>query len=64
MLIVTETEQAKVARGSERPKDFLPSLADHEAMLSGNAVPTFFPVIAEINVEECPQEATVFAKQA
>jgi hypothetical protein len=50
--------------GSERLRDYLPGLADHEAMLWGIAVPTPFPVIAEIKVEEYPQKATVFAKQA
>lgn len=33
-------------------------------MLWGIAVPTPFPVIAEIKVEEYLQKATVFAKQA
>ena len=50
--------------GSERLREYLPGLADHEAMLWGIAVPTPFPVIAEIKVEEYPQKATVFAKQA
>jgi len=50
--------------GSERLRDYLPGLADHEAMLWGIAVPTPFPVIAEIEVEEYPQKAAVFAKQA
>lgn len=50
--------------GSERLRDYLPGLADHEAMLWGIAVPTPFPVIAEIKVNEYPQKATVFAKQA
>jgi hypothetical protein len=50
--------------GSERLRDYLPGLADHEAMLWGIAVPTPFPVIVEIKVEEYPQKATVFAKQA
>jgi len=50
--------------GSERLRDYLPGLADHEAMLWGIAIPTPFPVIAEIKVEEYPQKATVFAKQA
>jgi hypothetical protein len=50
--------------GSERLKDYLPGLADHEAMLWGIAVPTPFPVIAEIEVEEYPQKAVAFAKGA
>ncbi|MDH5769863.1 MAG: ATP-binding protein [Candidatus Bathyarchaeota archaeon] len=50
--------------GSERLRDYLPGLADHEAMLWGIAVPTPFPVIAEIKVSEYPQKAAVFAKQA
>ena len=50
--------------GSERLRDYLPGLADHEAMLWGIAIPTPFPVIAEIKVDEYPRKATVFAKQA
>jgi len=50
--------------GSERLKDYLPGLADHEAILWGIAVPTPFPVIAEIEVEEYPQKAVAFAKSA
>jgi hypothetical protein len=50
--------------GSERLRDYLPGLADHEAMLWGIAIPTPFPVIAEIRVDEYPRKATVFAKQA
>ncbi len=50
--------------GSERLRDYLPGLADHEAMLWGIGVPTPFPVIAEIKVSDYPQKATVFAKQA
>ncbi|KYH41463.1 MAG: HerA helicase [Candidatus Bathyarchaeota archaeon B63] len=50
--------------GSERLRDYLPGLADHEAMLWGLAVPTPFPVIAEIEVEEYPQKAVAFAKTA
>jgi len=50
--------------GSERLRDYLPGLADHEAMLWGIAVPTPFPVIAEVEVEEYPQKAIAFAKSA
>lgn len=50
--------------GSERLRDYLPGLADHEAMLWGIAIPTPFPVIAEIKVDEYTRKATVFAKQA
>jgi len=50
--------------GSERLRDYLPGLADHEAMLWGLAVPTPFPVIAEIDIEEYPQKAVAFAKSA
>jgi hypothetical protein len=50
--------------GSERLRDYLPGLADHEAMLWGIAVPTPFPVIAEIEVEEYPRKAVAFAKSA
>ena len=50
--------------GSERLRDYLPGLADHEAMLWGLAVPTPFPVIAEIEVDEYPQKAVAFAKSA
>lgn len=50
--------------GSERLRDYLPGLADHEAILWGTAVPTPFPVVAEIEVEEYPQKAVAVAKQA
>ncbi|MEM1585968.1 MAG: ATP-binding protein [Candidatus Bathyarchaeia archaeon] len=50
--------------GSERLKDYLPGLADHEAMLWGLAVPTPFPVIIEVDVEEYPRKAATFAKAA
>jgi len=50
--------------GSERLKDYLPGLADHEAMLWGLAVPTPFPIIVEVDVEEYPRKAAVFAKSA
>jgi len=50
--------------GSERLKDYLPGLADHEAMLWGLAVPTPFPVIVEVDVEEYPRKAAAFAKSA
>jgi DNA helicase HerA-like ATPase len=50
--------------GSERLRDYLPGLADHEAMLWGLAVPTPFPIIIEVNVEEYPRKAAVFAKSA
>jgi hypothetical protein len=50
--------------GSERLGEYLPGLADHEAMLWGMAIPTPFPLIAEIKVTDYPQKAAVFAKQA
>jgi hypothetical protein len=50
--------------GSERLRDYLPGLADHEVMLWGIAVPTPFPVVAEVEVEEYPQKAVAFAKSA
>ena len=50
--------------GSERLAEYLPGLADHEAMLWGMAIPTPFPIIAEIDVKDFPQKAAVFAKQA
>ena len=50
--------------GSERLRDYLPGLADHEAMMWGIALPTPFPVIAEVEVEEYPQKAVSLAKQA
>ncbi|RJS84379.1 ATP-binding protein [Candidatus Bathyarchaeota archaeon] len=50
--------------GSERLRDYLPGLADHEAMLWGLAIPTPFPVIAEVEVEEYPQKAVAFARSA
>ena len=50
--------------GSERLAEYLPGLADHEAMLWGMAVPTPFPLISEMDVKEYPQKAAAFAKQA
>lgn len=50
--------------GGGRLSEYLPGLADHEAMLWGMAVPTPFPIIAEIKVEEYPRKAAAFAKQA
>ncbi len=50
--------------GSERLRDYLPGLADHEAMLWGLAVPTPFPIIIEVDVEEYPRKAAAFAKSA
>lgn len=50
--------------GSERLKDYLPGLADHEAILWGLAVPTPFPVIVEIDVKEYPRKAAAFARTA
>ncbi|MEM0010461.1 MAG: ATP-binding protein [Candidatus Bathyarchaeia archaeon] len=50
--------------GSERLKDYLPGLADHEALIWGLAVPTPFPIIVEIDVEEYPRKAAVFARTA
>ncbi|MCD6469688.1 ATP-binding protein [Candidatus Bathyarchaeota archaeon] len=50
--------------GSGRLKDYLPGLADHEAMIWGLAVPTPFPIIVEIDVEEYPRKAAVFARDA
>lgn len=50
--------------GSSRLKDYLPGLADHEAIIWGLAVPTPFPIIVEINVEEYPRKAVVFARDA
>ena len=50
--------------GSERLRDYLPGLADHEAILWGLAVAAPFPIIAEIDVKEYPQKAMAAAKQA
>lgn len=50
--------------GSERLKDYLPGLADHEAILWGLAVPTPFPVIVEMDIEEYPRKAAAFARAA
>ncbi|MBS7641354.1 MAG: ATP-binding protein [Candidatus Bathyarchaeia archaeon] len=50
--------------GSERLKDYLPGLADHEAILWGLAVPMPFPIVVEIDVEEYPRKAATFAKTA
>ncbi len=50
--------------GSERLRDYLPGLADHEAMLWGLSIPTPFPVISEIEVEEYPKKAIAHARSA
>ena len=50
--------------GNERLRDYLPGLADHEAIIWGIASPTPFPVIGEIEVKEYPKKAGVTAKQA
>jgi len=50
--------------GGERLEEYLPSLADHEALLWGMAVPTPFPIVAEVKIEEYPRKAATFAKQA
>ncbi|MEM2321020.1 MAG: ATP-binding protein [Candidatus Bathyarchaeia archaeon] len=50
--------------GSERLKDYLPGLADHETILWGLAVPAPFPIIVEIEVEEYPRKAAASAKTA
>jgi len=50
--------------GNERLRDYLPGLADHEAIIWGAASPTPFPAIGEIEVKEYPQKAGVTARQA
>jgi len=50
--------------GSERLRDYLPGLADHEALIWGAASPTPFPVIAEISVQDYPRKAGVTAREA
>lgn len=50
--------------GNERLRDYLPGLADHEAIIWGVSSPTPFPVIGEIEVKEYPKKAGVTAKQA
>ncbi|MEM3736500.1 MAG: ATP-binding protein [Candidatus Bathyarchaeia archaeon] len=57
--ILNYTEQ-----GSEKYRDVLPGLADHEVLLWGLALHTPFPVVAELTVDEYPQKAIVSAKQA
>ncbi len=50
--------------GNERLSDYLPGLADHEAMLWGMASPVPFPIIAEMDTREFPRKAGVTARQA
>jgi len=50
--------------GNERLSDYLPGLADHEAMLWGMASPVPFPIIAEMETREFPRKAGVTARQA
>ncbi|MEM3693535.1 MAG: ATP-binding protein [Candidatus Bathyarchaeia archaeon] len=50
--------------GNERLSDYLPGLADHEAMVWGIASPVPFPIIVEMDVKVFPRKAGVTAKQA
>lgn len=50
--------------GSRALKQYLAGLADHEAFVSGLALPCRFPVIVETRVEDHPRKSTKNAKQA
>ncbi len=50
--------------GNERLGEYLPGLADHEAMVWGMASPVPFPIIAEVEVKDFPKKAGVTARQA
>jgi len=50
--------------GGSHLRDYLPGLATHEALVWGIALPTPFPVVAEMDVEEFPQKAGSSARQA
>jgi len=50
--------------GSERMADYLPGLADHEALIWGMASPVPFPVTVEVDVRDYPAKTSVVAKVA
>ena len=50
--------------GGSHLRDYLPGLAAHQALVWGTALPTPFPVVAEMDVEEFPQKASSSARQA
>lgn len=50
--------------GSERMSDYLPGLADHEALIWGMASPVPFPVTIEVDVKDYPSKTGVTAKTA
>ena len=50
--------------GSERMADYLPGLADHEALVWGMASPVPFPVTVEMEVKCHPSKSSVPAKVA
>lgn len=50
--------------GGSHLRDYLPGLAAHQALVWGTALPTPFPVVAEMDVEEFPQKAGSSARQA
>ena len=50
--------------GNERLSDYLPGLADHEALFWGLGSLIPFPVAVEVEVEEYPRKARITAKEA
>lgn len=50
--------------GGSHLRDYLPGLATHQALVWGAALPTPFPVVAEMEVEEFPQKTGSSARQA
>ncbi|MEM2740486.1 MAG: DUF87 domain-containing protein, partial [Candidatus Bathyarchaeia archaeon] len=50
--------------GNERLPDYLPGLADHEALFWGLGSLIPFPVAVEVEVEEYPRKARITAKDA
>jgi len=50
--------------GNERLSDYLPGLADHEALFWGLGSLIPFPVAVEVDVEEYPRKARITAKEA
>lgn len=49
--------------GSRALRQYLAGLADHEAFISGIALPCRFPVVVETRVEDYPRKSTKNAKQ-
>jgi hypothetical protein len=50
--------------GNEHMREYLPCLANHEALLWGLASPIPFPIMTKVDVQEFPRKAGATAKEA